>query len=104
MNTPWQQDQELHFPLPFSKIISIVPLAEDQLLVLHHNYEFAVLRLAVPECELLAMGSLPHLSCHISMYSKTQIIFLQDNAIFIFDWLESEITATLRLPASEIYN
>ena len=71
MNTPFEEDQIVTFLLPFSKVICLLPLSEDKLFVIHHNYEFGVVKLERPKCSMLGMGALPNLSSQFKVYSKT---------------------------------
>jgi hypothetical protein len=71
----------LNFTIPYSKVLNIVILDECLLMVIHHDYQYAVVRLATPECEWLGNGQLPRLCSSIKKYEKNKIIYLNNNRI-----------------------
>jgi hypothetical protein len=58
----------LNFTISFSKVLNIVILDENILMVIHHDYQYAVVRLTTPESEWLGNGQLPRLCSSIRKY------------------------------------
>lgn len=71
----------LNFTLPYSKILNIVILDECLLMVIHHDYQYTVVRLANPKSECLGNGQLPRLCSSIKKYERNKIIYLNNNRL-----------------------
>lgn len=54
---------------------------EGVLMIIHHNFSYAVVRLNLPTSEILCHGTLPTLCSEIKKYNRNHIIFLNKNKL-----------------------
>ena len=64
-----QWDQRLTFSIPIRKVITVLPLSDSSLLIIHHKFDYTAIRLSSPDSQLLALGSLPALSDKFQIFT-----------------------------------